>query len=200
MTADNAGTWILEHTPDTFQVGDSHRLRLFEEIFEYEADSLQKMMAANFSYGIEKDEQKLKANDHDHTKWSNPLEIMLPNAPSMKFFCVYGHGKETEVGHLTWMMGRMWCLRHHSLLAFVLVRRIEGMITSRFLSLMHRYTRGKYEHDDTLADTESPAYVEDSGCEPAQCETTRVPLDLPLHKPSCIDHEYTDHERNPKVQ
>lgn len=58
------------------------------------------MLAANFSYGIEKDEKKLKANDRDHTKWTNPLESRLPNAPSMKFFCVYGHGKDTEVGPL----------------------------------------------------------------------------------------------------
>ena len=68
--------------------------------FGCEADFEQKMLATNFSYGIEKDEKKLRANDRDHTKWSNPLESMLPNAPSMKFFCVYGHGKDTEVGHL----------------------------------------------------------------------------------------------------
>lgn len=105
MTADNAGTWILEHTPDTFQVGISHCLHPFGGNFEYEVDVLQKMLATNFSYGIEKDEKKLKANDRDHTKWSNPLEIMLPNAPSMKFFCVYGHGKETEVGNLAWKTG-----------------------------------------------------------------------------------------------
>lgn len=55
------------------------------------------MLATNFSYGIEKNEKRLKANDRDHAKWSNPLESRLPNAPSMKFFCVYGHGKETEV-------------------------------------------------------------------------------------------------------
>ena len=67
-----------------------------------EADFEQKMLATNFSYGIEKDEKKLRANDRDHTKWTNPLESTLPNAPSMKFFCVYGHGKDTEVGHLLW--------------------------------------------------------------------------------------------------
>ena len=54
------------------------------------------MLATNFSYGI-KNEKKLKANDRDHTKWSNPLESRLPNAPSIKFFCVYGHGKDTKV-------------------------------------------------------------------------------------------------------
>jgi len=134
MTADNAGTWILEHTPTTFQ----------------------KMLATNFSYGIEKDEKKLKANDRDHTKWTNPLEIRLPNAPSMKFFCVYGHGKDTERSY--------W------------------------------YTRGQYEHDDTLADAEQSECPGESNC-----GTTRSPLDLPLHKPSCIDHEYTDHTVNPKV-
>lgn len=58
------------------------------------------MLGTNFSYGIEKNEKKLKANDRDHTKWTNPLESRLPNAPSMKFFCVYGHGKDTEVCHL----------------------------------------------------------------------------------------------------
>ena len=55
------------------------------------------MLGTNFSYGIEKDEKKLRDNDHDHTKWTNPLESRLPNAPSMKLFCVYGHGKDTEV-------------------------------------------------------------------------------------------------------
>jgi phospholipid:diacylglycerol acyltransferase len=55
------------------------------------------MIATNFSFGIERDEAVLKANDADHTKWSNPLEVQLPHAPSMKIYCVYGHGKETEV-------------------------------------------------------------------------------------------------------
>ena len=33
------------------------------------------MIATNYSYGIERDEEKLKENSHDHTKWSNPLEV-----------------------------------------------------------------------------------------------------------------------------
>ena len=72
----------------------------------------------NYSFGIERDEVVLAQNDADHRKWSNPLEMRcvdcldlrlrridmwngfdrLPNAPSMRFVCVYGHGKETEVG------------------------------------------------------------------------------------------------------
>lgn len=74
MTADQAGTWVLEHTPTTFQ----------------------KMMATNYSNGIERDEEQLARNNLDHRKWTNPLEVQLPYAPSMKYYCVYGHGKETE--------------------------------------------------------------------------------------------------------
>ncbi|KAI0030015.1 phospholipid/diacylglycerol acyltransferase [Vararia minispora EC-137] len=74
LTASQAGTWILEHTPTTFQ----------------------RMMETNYSNGIERDYAQLVRNDLDHRKWTNPLEVRLPNAPSMKIFCIYGHGKETE--------------------------------------------------------------------------------------------------------
>ncbi|KAJ7072618.1 phospholipid:diacylglycerol acyltransferase, partial [Mycena amicta] len=74
MTAEAASDWILQHTPSTFQ----------------------KMIETNFSFGIERDEARLKANNLIHPKWSNPLEVQLPYAPSMKIYCVYGHGKETE--------------------------------------------------------------------------------------------------------
>ncbi|KAF9476351.1 LACT-domain-containing protein [Pholiota conissans] len=74
MTAQDASNWILEHTPTTFQ----------------------KMLETNYSYGIERDEKQLKKNDADPTKWTNPLEVSLPYAPSMKIYCVYGHGKDTE--------------------------------------------------------------------------------------------------------
>ncbi|OAX43686.1 Lecithin:cholesterol acyltransferase [Rhizopogon vinicolor AM-OR11-026] len=75
MTADDASTWILERTPSTFQ----------------------KMIRTNYSFGIERNEEILKKNALDPRKWTNPLEMQLPHAPSMKIFCVYGHGKETEV-------------------------------------------------------------------------------------------------------
>ncbi|PPR02423.1 LOW QUALITY PROTEIN: hypothetical protein CVT26_011391 [Gymnopilus dilepis] len=74
MTVEEASNWILEHTPTTFQ----------------------KMLETNYSHGIERDETQLKRNNADHRKWSNPLEVSLPYAPSMKIYCVYGHGKETE--------------------------------------------------------------------------------------------------------
>src|ERR1700676_4753592 len=37
-------------------------------------DELQKMMATNYSFGIERNEEALKRNDFDHRKWTNPLE------------------------------------------------------------------------------------------------------------------------------
>ena len=75
------------------------------------------MMATNYSFGIERDDEVLKKNDLDHRKWTNPLEIRysstlffmqeiatympppwrLPDAPTTRFICVYGQGKETEV-------------------------------------------------------------------------------------------------------
>ncbi|KAG8929560.1 hypothetical protein FRC02_005391 [Tulasnella sp. 418] len=93
LTLNDAESWIWQHTPNSFQ----------------------RMMYTNYSNGIERDEEQLKKNNLDHRKWVNPLEIQwvialsavpslvahqtltrLPNAPSMKIYCLYGHGKETE--------------------------------------------------------------------------------------------------------
>ena len=69
MTVDEAGNWILAHTPLTFRVTSS----LFPTLCD--THTRQKMIATNYSYGIERDEEALKRNDLDHTKWTNPLEI-----------------------------------------------------------------------------------------------------------------------------
>lgn len=74
LTATEAHNFMLQHAPSTFQ----------------------KMLETNYSHGIERDEAQLQANNADHTKWSNPLEAPLPNAPSMKLYCIYGVGKPTE--------------------------------------------------------------------------------------------------------
>lgn len=59
----------------------------------------QDMVTQNFSLGIERDEKQLIKNNQDHTKWSNPLEVQLPHAPSMQIYCLYGWGKTTERGY-----------------------------------------------------------------------------------------------------
>lgn len=49
-----------------------------------------------YSYGLAKTAEELEANNQIHLKWSNPLEVALPNAPDMKIFCFYGVGNPTE--------------------------------------------------------------------------------------------------------
>lgn len=49
-----------------------------------------------YSFGIAKTQEELEQNEKNHSKWSNPLEVALPNAPDMKIFCFYGVGNPTE--------------------------------------------------------------------------------------------------------
>ncbi|KAH0543296.1 hypothetical protein FGG08_002359 [Glutinoglossum americanum] len=52
---------------------------------------------ANYSHGIAHTERDVeKKNERDPRKWTNPLETRLPNAPSLKIYCFYGVGKQTE--------------------------------------------------------------------------------------------------------
>lgn len=75
LSADDALTWLLQHTPNAFQ----------------------RMVETNYSCGIEYDEKKIRANgERDFRTWSNPLEVALPNAPSMRIVSLYGVGKPTE--------------------------------------------------------------------------------------------------------
>lgn len=71
MTSQQGGTWILSHTPNSFQVYGS------DTAFETEIVDgfLQKMMEANYSNGFEKDDAQLELNNRDPSKWTNPLEV-----------------------------------------------------------------------------------------------------------------------------
>lgn len=53
LTVTAASDWILSHTPTSYQ----------------------RMISGNYSFGFERDEKRLKANNHDFRKWTNPLEI-----------------------------------------------------------------------------------------------------------------------------
>lgn len=74
LTMDDATSYILDHVPPAYQT----------------------MIHSNYSFGIERDPDVIAANDKDHRKWTNPLEVRLPHAPSMSIYCLYGVGKETE--------------------------------------------------------------------------------------------------------
>ena len=39
------------------------------------SNATQKMMESNYSFGIERDVEQLKANNLDFRKWTNPLEV-----------------------------------------------------------------------------------------------------------------------------
>lgn len=59
LTIDEASPYVLMHTPSAFQ----------------------RMIASNYSYGFENDEERLKENGLDHTKVSFPYET----APHPRF-------------------------------------------------------------------------------------------------------------------
>lgn len=51
---------------------------------------------SNYSFGIAHTKEELEKNNQIQLKWSNPLEVTLPNAPNMEIYCFYGVGKPTE--------------------------------------------------------------------------------------------------------
>jgi len=54
----------------------------------------------HYSYGVASSPQELKENEKQFNKWSNPLEVPLPNAPDLKIFCFYGVGNPTERAYI----------------------------------------------------------------------------------------------------
>lgn len=76
LTLDESRKLITDHTPLAFQ----------------------NMLASNWSTGMERDYRQIERNQLQkfESRWSNPLESRLPKAPSLKVYCIYGQGKETE--------------------------------------------------------------------------------------------------------
>lgn len=74
FTIQNSIDFILELAPEWF----SNRVR------------------SQYSFGVAETASQLSKNNHDHSKWSNPLEAALPYAPDMRIFCFYGVGNPTE--------------------------------------------------------------------------------------------------------
>ncbi|WFD01118.1 phospholipid:diacylglycerol acyltransferase [Malassezia yamatoensis] len=90
FTADEAIPWLIRNAPTDFQ----------------------KMIATNYSNGIERDPHQIRRNNKDSTKWTNPLEVALPYAPNMKIYCIYGWGKPTERSY--WMRHGPYAYSDHA--------------------------------------------------------------------------------------
>ncbi|CAH7668547.1 Lecithin:cholesterol acyltransferase-domain-containing protein [Phakopsora pachyrhizi] len=73
--------------------------KAYEFLLKHSPQSFQKMLQSNYSFGIESNVKKIKANNQDFRKWTNPLEVQLPRSNNLKIFCLYGVGKPTERGY-----------------------------------------------------------------------------------------------------
>ena len=74
VTASAMSEWLMQHTEEDFK----------------------RMLESNYTLGFERDESRIRSNDKNSITWTNPLEVALPRAPSLKLYCLYGWGKPTE--------------------------------------------------------------------------------------------------------
>ncbi|CAA9956961.1 hypothetical protein PTNB73_04152 [Pyrenophora teres f. teres] len=56
----------------------------------------KKMIQSSYSHGVAHTTKQVEDNQLIPAKWANPLESRLPLAPSLKVYCFYGIGKDTE--------------------------------------------------------------------------------------------------------
>ena len=61
------------------------------------APTYMSMVDARYTFGI--DEHPQAAGKADRRAWSNPLATALPHAPGLAIACMYGVGKESELGY-----------------------------------------------------------------------------------------------------
>jgi phospholipid:diacylglycerol acyltransferase len=60
----------------------------------------ERMIKRSYSHGVAHNTAEVIENDNVQNKWINPLETRLPNAPSLKIYCFYGVGKDTERAYI----------------------------------------------------------------------------------------------------
>ncbi|CAL5212216.1 unnamed protein product [Lathyrus oleraceus] len=68
------------------------------DLYNFVAPKMMKRAEVHFSHGIA---ENLDDSEYTHYKyWSNPLETMLPDAPNMEIYCLYGVEIPTEKSHV----------------------------------------------------------------------------------------------------
>lgn len=82
---------LSEHSNKNLTVGES-----IDYLFSHTPEWFQTRSKKSYSQGVAKTKKEVKENDNDPSKWANPVEVALPNAPDMKIYCFYGVGKPTE--------------------------------------------------------------------------------------------------------
>ena len=120
----------------------------------------------------------------------------LPNAPSMKIYCIYGHGKETEACHVIVGINISYSNAIAHVSDLIGKRRLESSPRIIFLDVspVIRYARGKYDRDIPYADQPNPQCLNSTGCtiegvipEIMNPTIPRPPLDMPLLRENWID-------------
>ena len=137
------------------------------------------MMGSNYSFGFERSPEQLVKNDRDHRKWTNPLEIRLPTAPSMSIYCRTSRHRIISNGTST---------------TLTLSDAVYG--TGKETERSYFYQQGGYESDDVASPSGSSECIDGT----LQNCTARVALDLPLSRRSWIDSSVTLETQEPAVR
>jgi len=126
---------------------------------------------------------------------SDSISFRLPNAPSLRYYCVYGHGKETEVS--AWLTTKTRTLTKRLRSEVILVSRgswrfsfwhWHGLTT-------YRYTSELNEDGETSEAVDLEAGSKDDTISSQDLHSSR---DIPFSR-SWIDREHTDESSHPRV-
>lgn len=82
---------IGEYSEKNLTIGGS-----IEFLLKYSPEWFKNRVMSQYSFGLTTNKKQLAKNNQDPAKWSNPLEVPLPNAPDLKIYCFYGIGNPTE--------------------------------------------------------------------------------------------------------
>lgn len=87
LTLNDATSFILEKVPTSYQQMLASNFSVSLVRFLDCSLNVSANNPVGRQFGFEKDEEQLIKNNDDHTKWSNPLEVQLPKAPSLTITC-----------------------------------------------------------------------------------------------------------------